>query len=100
MASSEPDWHPDAIADANEAKAWYAERSPLAAHGFVLAVDQAVAAVMEAPERWPVRRKGCRHYVFPNRYPFDLIYRLDPRGRIQVVAVAHQKRRPEYWRGR
>lgn len=99
MASNEPDWHPEAITDADEAKAWYAERSPLAAHGFVLAVDQAVLAIVEAPLRWPVRRNGCRRFVFPNRYPFNLIYRLGG-DRIQIVAVAHQRRRPDYWRDR
>ncbi len=99
MASNEPVWHPDAIVDAEEAKAWYAERSPLAAHGFVLAVEQAIGAVLEAPERWPIRRNDCRRYVFPNRYPFQLIYRVLDLG-IQVVAVAHQKRHPEYWRER
>ena len=100
MASNEPNWHPDAIVDADEAKGWYAERSPLAAHGFVLAIDQAVAVVMEAPERWPLRRNDCRRYVLPNRYPFDLIYRLGSNLDIQIVAIAHHKRRPDYWRDR
>jgi len=65
-----------------------------------LAVDQAVAAVMEAPERWPIRRNACRRYVFPNRYPFHLIYRISSDLGIQIVAVAHQRRRPDYWRHR
>ena len=99
MASSEPIWHPEARADAEEARNWYAERSPLAARGFLLALDQGVEAILEAPERWPKHRFGCRRYVFSNRYPFTLIYRLTE-GDVEIVAVAHQKRRPAYWRHR
>jgi hypothetical protein len=33
------------------------------------------------------------------RFPFALIYRIDIVGLV-VVAVAHTKRQPDYWRGR
>jgi plasmid stabilization system protein ParE len=88
-------WHPDAEVDAEEAKNWYAERSTAAAHGFLLALEHSLRTVADAPDRWPVDRFGCRCYVFPNRYPFNLIYRL--REHIEVVAVAHQRRHPDYW---
>ncbi|MDA2933861.1 type II toxin-antitoxin system RelE/ParE family toxin [Acidobacteria bacterium AH-259-D05] len=76
---SEPHWHPEAIVEAEEAQNWYAERSPLAARGFLLALEESIAAVMEAPERWPLGKHGCRQYVFPNRYPYNLVYRLTSR---------------------
>ena len=98
MASNEPRWHPEAVLDAEEARNWYAERSPFAARGFLLALDDAVRAVLQAPERGPLASHGCRRYVFPTRYPFALIYRLIPH--VEVVAVAHQRRRPEYWQHR
>jgi len=53
---------------------------------------------VEAPERWPKHRHGCRRYVFPNPYPYSLIYRTAER--VEIVAVAHQKRRPGYWKHR
>jgi hypothetical protein len=31
-----------------------------------------------------------------DRYPFSIIYREMPRE-IQIIAVAHAKRRPGYW---
>ena len=34
-----------------------------------------------------------------NRFPYVLIYSLEPE-RIWIVAVAHQRRRPGYWRRR
>ena len=33
------------------------------------------------------------------RFPFSLIYSEGP-AEIVIIAVAHQKRRPDYWRGR
>lgn len=99
MASTEPLWHPDAVVEAQEARDWYFKRSPLAASGFLQALDHALSAVLEAPRRWPERRFGCRQYVFPNRYPYSLVYRADDRG-VKIIAVAHQKRHPEYWRDR
>ena len=98
MASSEPIWHPEALAEAEEARDWYAERSPSAAQGFLLALDRAIQAVLEAPQRWPKHRYGCRRYVFPNQYPYTLIYLAKPS--VEIVAVAHQRRRPDYWKRR
>jgi len=33
------------------------------------------------------------------RFPFTLIYAVEPEA-ILIVAVAHQRRRPEYWKDR
>ena len=98
MASNEPRWHPEAVLDAEEARDWYASRSPFAARGFLLALDDPVRAILLAPERGPLESHGCRRYLLPNRYPYALIYRLTPG--VEVVAVAHQRRRPEYWQYR
>ncbi|MBI2994132.1 MAG: type II toxin-antitoxin system RelE/ParE family toxin [Gammaproteobacteria bacterium] len=34
-----------------------------------------------------------------SRFPFSVIYAVEPEG-LLIVAVAHQRRRPGYWRGR
>lgn len=91
-------WHPEALSDAEGARDWYAERSPLAARGFLLELEAAIKAVAEAPERWPVHLHGCRRYLFSHRYPYALVYRTQPA--VQIVAVAHLKRRPGFWRSR
>ena len=56
---------------------------------------------IEAPERWPVARRvpprlGARGYML-KRFPYDIVYRLVGDGELEVVAVAHHKRRPGYW---
>jgi toxin ParE1/3/4 len=41
-----------------------------------------------------------RHRRFPLRkFPFGLIYRVDD-DLLRIVAVAHRRQRPGYWRGR
>jgi hypothetical protein len=55
-------------------------------------------AVAASPRTWPRLGSRARRYVFP-RYPFSLVDIL--RGEaIEVVAVAHGRRRPGYWRSR
>jgi len=90
--------NPDAAADAEEAAGWYAERSTLAAKGFLAELDLVLGRVLEAPGRWPQFELGTRRYVFP-RYPFSLIYRIKD-SKIEVIAVAHHRRRPDYWKRR
>lgn len=98
MATNDLKWHPDAVAEAEEARDWYAARSPLAARGFLLELESAVNAVCEAPVRWPPYLHGTRRLVFPHRYPFSLVYRPGPP--IEIIAVAHSRRRPGFWRRR
>ena len=52
----------------------------------------------ENPELGRMLRDGCRSIVL-NRFPFSLMYELEDTG-VRILAVAHQKRRPDYWRGR
>jgi plasmid stabilization system protein ParE len=98
VVSSEPIWHPGAIVDAEDARNWYAARSVSAAREFLRALDEAVEAIIEAPERWPRHRFGCRRYLFANQFPFALIYRQS--SHLEIVAVAHHRRKPDYWKRR
>lgn len=96
MATSDLRWHVEALEDAESARDWYAERSPLAARGFLLELTDALNAVLEAPTKWPAGGAGTHRYVLPRRYPFTLVYRVAGRE-VEIVAVAHHKRRPGYW---
>jgi plasmid stabilization system protein ParE len=90
--------HPEAVAEARAARLWYAERSVAAAEGFMTELDHAVASVAETPERWGTGPHGTRRYHL-RRYPYRLVYRLVTDA-VQVIAVAHDRRRPGYWRAR
>ena len=91
------DFHPEAVAEARAAYAWYEQRDPRAAAAFLGEVDHAVARVLESPRAWPQFGRA-RRCLF-DRFPFFLVYR-ELEDRIEVIAVAHAKRRPGYWRDR
>ena len=91
-------FNPEAALETEVAFDWYHERSPHAAHAFLEELDHAISRVCEAPERWPEYGTSCRRYIFP-RFPFQLIYRFKSNV-VQIVAVAHGRRRPNYWKGR
>lgn len=92
--------HRSAVAELTAAVRWYAARSPRAAARFVLAVEQALAAIIENPEAWPLRRGGGRRgdirACVLRRFPYAVICRIHP-NEIRVLAIAHAKRAPGYW---
>ncbi|MFN0151148.1 MAG: type II toxin-antitoxin system RelE/ParE family toxin [bacterium] len=90
--------HPEAIAEARAAQSWYAERSAAAADAFLAEIDLAVSRILEAPHRWVEHHAGTRRYLL-HRFPFSIVYHLSD-GVIHVVAVAHGRRRPGYWKSR
>lgn len=90
--------HPEAIAEARAAYRWYAEQNPSAAIAFMTELDHAISEIETSPERWPVHLHGTRKFLF-RRFPYAVIYRITERD-LQVIAVAHGRRRPGYWRSR
>jgi len=50
------------------------------------------------PSLYPPHLYGTQRAVL-DRYPFSIVYR-ELLHEIQVIAVAHAKRHPGYWRGR
>jgi toxin ParE1/3/4 len=91
-------FHPAAAAEVVAAVQWYAERSPIAARAFATELNACVERVREAPDRWPRYGHSTRRYLFPN-FPFSLVHRVR-NEEIEIIAVAHHRRRPGYWRSR
>ena len=90
--------HPDAVEEAQAAWQWYLERSQSAADSFLAELDHGVESISEAPERWPLFVYGTRRFLF-HRFPFQIVYRV-ANDRIEVVAIAHGRRKPGYWKTR
>ena len=90
--------HPVAEQELRSAYLWYLERNATVAGSFEAEVDHAVSVVAENPNRWPLLTESTRRYVFP-RFPFTLVYRVNPSS-VEILAFAHQKKRPGYWQGR
>ncbi len=92
------DYLPGARRDFDESFDWYAARSAQAAVRFTNAIDAAISTVSENPERFAAI-DGVHRECPVRRFPFRIVYRVMPGG-VLVVAVAHAKRRPGYWKGR
>lgn len=88
--------HPDAVAEARFAHAWYLERSPLAGRAFLQARHG--TRPTQSGELADLCEWDARRYLF-RRFPFFVVYRIASPV-IQVVAIAHARRRPGYWRVR
>ncbi len=90
---------PTARAELADAIDWYADEggADLAAD-FEAAVHRSLRLLADQPELGTPATAGTR--VWPmRRFPYTLVYAPDARG-LRVVAVAHQRRRPERWIGR
>ena len=90
--------HPEAIAEAKAAREWYQERSSAAANAFLKELDSAIEQIAEFPNRWPSHHHGTRRYLL-RRFPFSVVYR-ESKEIIEVVAIAHGRRKPGYWKNR
>src|SRR4051812_36958416 len=92
-------FHPDAQREYQASIGWYQQRSAAAARRFVTEIDRVVATIAAQPDRYgwyddQYREAGVR------RYPFSVIYRVEPSGDVLVIAVAHASREPGYWQTR
>lgn len=90
--------HPQAAAEAREARIWYADRSPAVATRFVEELDHARERICTSPKEWPTYLHGARVYQL-KRFPYLVVF-LDSEDRVEIIAVAHAKRKPGYWKQR
>lgn len=93
----------EAAEEAVEAAAWYEQERP----GLGVEFDHAVNAALDLLEDAVVPltnmpgtagSRGAKRLVL-RRFPYDIIVR-ESSQEIIVVAIAHQSRRPGYWRNR
>jgi plasmid stabilization system protein ParE len=92
----------EAAVEMTEAARWYETHRMGLGTEFLNAVDQAVTGIAETPRMGSlvpgttdqaIRRRPVR------RFPYHVVY-LGLPDRIQILAIAHDRRRPAYWVGR
>lgn len=92
-------FHREALAELRDAARYYAERVPQLGDEFVAEVRRVTALIALQPKTGaPMARD--RQRVLCERFPYAVIYRVAPDGSIRVLAVAHHRRRPGFWRAR
>ena len=88
-------FHPDAEAEADAAFEHYWIKGPVLAFALDAELREAYRTLRGHPLMCPPYLRGTRRVIL-SRYPFSVVFRerlLD----IQIIAVAHAKRRPGYW---
>jgi toxin ParE1/3/4 len=98
MAGDRVYFHPAAATEVQAALVWYEDRSKTVAEQFLLELDRALAVILESPKSWEQVIRSWRRYPL-RRFPFLIYFRESDSG-IEVVAVAHGRRRPGYWQDR
>lgn len=89
-----------ASGELTEAVRWYEARRPGLGGDFLDSVAETFTRIEAHPEIGALSRhaRRTRRLLVP-RFPFQVVYHLRP-TEIVIVAVAHQKRRPGYWKNR
>jgi toxin ParE1/3/4 len=57
-----------------------------------------MVTVVQTPHQYRIDRKPNIRRVFLRWFPFKVIFR-DVEGVVQILAVSHKRRRPDYWAG-
>jgi toxin ParE1/3/4 len=95
--------HEAAAEEAIEAAAWYEQERPGLGQEFAGALDAVLDLLEEGivrPAKMPGAAgvRGAKRLIL-RRFPYDVVVQ-ELSDEVLVVAVAHQSRRPGYWRGR
>jgi toxin ParE1/3/4 len=90
--------HPDAEHEFNRSVDFYSDESVRVAERFIQEVEAALDQVSLSPNRWPEFEEGTR-IKFLKRFPFSIVYGA-MRDEVHILAIMHQSREPNYWKGR
>ncbi len=91
-------FHPEAEAELADAAVFYESRMVGLGKSFAAEVERTVSFIREHPTAGsPVGLPRRRVLLY--RFPYSVVYRRDPES-VLILAVAHQSRRPGYWRSR
>ncbi len=89
---------PEAEQEMLEAVEYYEFYADGLGEDYLKEVERAVAAIEESPKTWSIVEGELRRRLV-KRFPFGILYYVDP-NEIVVVAAAHLRRKPGYWKDR
>lgn len=80
------------------AASYYEEHQPGLGRHFIAEVKKVQDRITALPNAAPEVREGIRRRSI-HRFPYHVIYRV-ANDKIVIIAVAHKRRRPDFWLGR
>lgn len=91
-------FHESAERELNEAADFYDLRSPGLGDAFLDEVERGLSQIAKHPQAATPALGTVRKRILA-RFPYSILYSVSA-AEIRILAIAHQKRRPFYWRGR
>ena len=92
-------FHPLFSQELTDAIAYYEAQQPGLGLEYLEDVENTVNLLRIYPEAGSRVRGSIRRLILP-KFPYSLLYRLLENEQIRILALAHHKRRPQYWRNR
>jgi len=91
-------FHPEADAEFEEAVQFYKTRGHDLAGRFAGEIKAAIRKIVGSPERWRKIEEDLRRCSL-RVFPYAILYTIE-KDHLLIIAIAHAKRRPGYWRRR
>ena len=92
-------FHPLAQQELNDAIGYYKTQDKAIALEFLNTVESSTNLLTRYPELGLKLRGSVRRLVI-SKFPYSLVYRLLDDEKIYILAIAHHKQKPNYWRKR
>ena len=92
------EFHPEARDEFLAAVTYFEERRPGLGATFLTRIEATVQRAADAPATGTPMGNELRR-LFVRRFPYYVLYASDAE-RLRIIAVAHFRRRPGYWRHR
>ena len=67
-------------------------------NSFIREVEKTISIIKNIPSAYPIIRDDI-HQAVIIKFPYSLLYRYENKS-VYLLAVAHQKRKPNYWADR
>jgi len=91
--------HSEAIAELDEAMAYYERHVEGLGLDLLSEIMKASFKIQQNPQLYPVYKNTEFRICLVERFPYTIFY-LEFEESIWMAAMAHQKRRPGYWKKR
>ena len=91
-------FHPEAVLEFEEAIRFYKEHGTHLGKRLAHEIRVTIRKIVATPERWRVLEEDVRRCLV-RVFPYSVLYTVES-DYILIIAVAHAKRQPGYWRHR
>ncbi|MBC8554039.1 MAG: type II toxin-antitoxin system RelE/ParE family toxin [Candidatus Brocadiales bacterium] len=92
-------FHPAAEAEHLETVAYFESKRPGLGASYIAEFENILAGICEMPFSYPIEMKPDIRRRRMKKFPFTILFRVVSHS-VQILAVAHHRRRPTYWLGR